>query len=244
MKRLNTLVFIIITFIIPITSNAAQDQVSQALPIPTGTSKTIFLTLDADMNQNMFKRYQSHKVKLWYDPKIINYLDRQHIPTTFFVSGLFAETYPEVIGQWASNPLFSIQNHSYDESGFIPHCYWLKTLTTDDQKLEQVKKTEKILTDLTSKPPAYFRYPGLCHNSSDDKLVESLNLKINEGDIIASDPFNHNAAKIVANVLRQLKDNGVIVMHVGGKNAPASYEAIKTLIPKIQEAGYNFKKLP
>ena len=244
MKKIYTLLFLIITLLFPSTSKAAQNPSSHALEVESDSSKSIFLTLDADMNQNMYKRYQSHKVKLWYDPQIIKYLDDQHISTTFFVSGLFAETYPDVIKQWASNPLFSIQNHSYDESGFIPHCYWLKALTTDDQKLGQIKKTQKILTDLTTQPPTYFRFPGLCHNASDDKLVENLNLKINEGNVIASDPFNPSATRIVANVLRQLKDNGVIVMHVGGKNAPSSYEALKKLIPKIQEAGYNFKKLP
>ncbi len=207
------------------------------------TEKIIFLTLDADMSQGMAKKYAAHAVEQWYDPRIIAYLEHENIPTTFFVSGLFAETYPDVIRSLAANPLFSIQNHSYDESGFTPHCYWLHALQTTQEKTDQIEKTQKILEKFTGKPPRYFRYPGLCAGKGDDAIVQKLGLTLNEGTIIAADPFNRHTQRIVARVLTHLKNNGVIVMHVGGPNAPRSYDALQQIIPAIRKQGFTFVKL-
>ncbi|MBI3626538.1 polysaccharide deacetylase family protein [Candidatus Uhrbacteria bacterium] len=141
------------------------------------------------------------------------------------------------------NSLFSFQNHSYDESGFTPHCYWLTHLKTDKQKTDQINLTQDILTRLTGKAPTMFRFPGLCRSATDDKLVENLGYIINNGSVIASDPFNHSLEKIISNVLTRAKDGGVIVMHIGGPNARESYDALIKIIPELEARGYVFGKL-
>ncbi len=221
--------------------------VSTVMAVASGTiaesHKTIFLTMDMDMNEAMLRKYQKGLVQEWYDPRIFAYLEKERIPATFFVSGLFAETYPDLMRSLASTTMFSFQNHSYDESGFIPHCYWLTPLVTPQEKIAQIEETQTILEHITGQKPRYFRYPGLCSGKGDDALVQSLGLEINEGNIFASDPFNPDGNRIANHILARLKNNGVILMHIGGPNAPASYDVLRKIVPAIRARGYIFEKL-
>ncbi len=210
---------------------------------PLEPTKVVYLTLDADMSPSMEHKLHSSNPPQWYDEQLISYLIDNKVPATFFVSGLFAEVYPNLIKRLNATGNYTFENHSYDESGFTPHCYWLHPLLTDKEKTDQINQTQKILADLTGRPPIYFRYPGLCHSDADNKLVTNMGFKINEGDIVASDPFNPDKAKIEQNVYRQLKNNGIIIMHVGGPNAPKSFAVLKDIIPVLTKLGYTIKHL-
>ena len=206
-------------------------------------SKKIYLTFDMDMNKHMHDRLSKNKLLKWYDPELISYLDKNNIQATFFISGLFAETYPELLKELASNPNFSFQNHAYDESGFTPHCYWLKSLKGDKEKTDQITKTQNIIQQITGQTPEYFRYPGICHDKKNDTLVQNLGFKISNGTINPSDPFNKNKDKMVKTVMNKAKDGGVVIMHVGGPNAPKSLEVLKQIVPELVSKDFAFAKL-
>ena len=61
--------------------------------------KTVILSFDADMTPSMRARLMTGKVKAWYDPVIIDMFIQDHVPARIFVTGLFAEVYPDLIRQ-------------------------------------------------------------------------------------------------------------------------------------------------
>jgi peptidoglycan/xylan/chitin deacetylase (PgdA/CDA1 family) len=61
-----------------------------------------------DMNEAMYERTLTSGEK-WYDPALFAYLEQTNVAATFFVSGLFALAYPDLIENLASNPAFSFQ---------------------------------------------------------------------------------------------------------------------------------------
>jgi peptidoglycan/xylan/chitin deacetylase (PgdA/CDA1 family) len=195
-----------------------------------------------DMNQAMYKKTVATNKK-WYDPALFSYLEQNNIEATFFVSGLFVVAYPDLIKNLASSSNYSFQNHSYDESSFVPHCYWLTTLTSTAQKVDQIQLTEDIIRQTTGQTAAYFRFPGICHSVADDTLVKSLGYTINDGSVIPSDPFNTHTAAMVKTILTQAADGATIIMHVGGPNAPKSLAVLRQIVPKLKAEGYVFAKL-
>ncbi|MEI8062138.1 MAG: polysaccharide deacetylase family protein [bacterium] len=221
--------------------NTHDELISKAPDIKPG--KKIYLTFDMDMSDTMSRRLEKQKDFKWYDPELISYLDKNNIQATFFISGLFADTYPEVIRSLALNPNFSFQNHAYDESAFVSNCYWLKTLKTDKDKIEQIMKTQISIQKTAGQTPDYFRYPGICHDQKNDELVQKLGFKISNGNVIPSDPFNHNKEKMVKTVMKEAKDGSVVVMHVGGPNAPKSLEVLKQIVPELASKDFIFAKL-
>lgn len=217
-------------------------QTASASPVLSKDEKVIYLTFDADMTPHMKNELLTGKIKAWYDPAIISYLEDKKIPATIFVTGLFAEVYSKEIKQWSENGLL-IENHTYDHSAFRYPCFGLNVLRSDKEKRAEISKTQDIIFKLTGEIPKLFRYPGLCHNSADDKLVKDLGLTIDNGNLTAGDAFNKNSASIVKTILNKTKDRSVILMHLGGPNAPAADRALKQVIPLLQKKGFIFKAL-
>jgi peptidoglycan/xylan/chitin deacetylase (PgdA/CDA1 family) len=135
---------------------------------------------------------------------------------------------------------YSFQNHAYDESGFTPNCYNLATIKNDADKIEQVEKTQETLTKITGTTPKYFRFPGICHSDHDDQLIKNLGLIIDNATVVVGDPFNRNLNGMVDRVLTETQNGSVIIMHIGGKNAPRSLEVLKIIVPELRKRGFVF----
>jgi len=210
---------------------------------PSSKSKSVYLTFDADMTPFMKEKLDKGIVSSYYSKDLVSYLEKEKIPSTIFVTGMFAEIYGDLIKEMGKYPEIEIANHSYSHPGFENPCYKLKTISTDAAKIEETEKTQKILTALTGITPKYFRHPGLCHNEHDDLLAKKMGLIVSDDGITSGDAFNKNPKNIIRNVLSKVHDGSVIIMHLGGPNAPAIDVAIKGMVDKLKEDGYAFKVL-
>ena len=178
-----------------------------------------------------------------YSKDLIDYLESEKIPATIFITGMFAEMYPDLIKEISKFPNIKIANHTYDHSGFESPCYGLKIIRKDKEKIDEIKKTQKILEDLTGIVPKYFRYPGLCRNKHDDSLVKKLKLKISNTGLTSGDAFNNDSENITNDVINNVKNGSVIIMHLGGHNAPVIDISIKDIVTKLKAKNYVFKTL-
>ncbi|MBI5754276.1 polysaccharide deacetylase family protein [Candidatus Peregrinibacteria bacterium] len=203
--------------------------------------KNISLTFDADMTASMQKKLFNKQIKSLYDKKITDTLEQTGTPATIFITGLWAQTYPEETKSISQNPLYEIANHSLTHSGFTKNCYGL-TIVTDKNK--ELIETQKILNNLTGITPKYFRFPGGCYEQKDLEIVNNAELQAIGWDAISGDAFQPNSQKIINNVLNRTTNGSIIVMHLNGAhNAPATSKALPTIIKKLKEKGYTFVKL-
>lgn len=205
--------------------------------------KIVYLTFDADMTPSMKKKLDNKKVLCWYGKDLVSYLEKEKIPATIFVTGMFAEVYPDMIHEMAKHPEIEIANHTFDHSGFNGPCYGLKIIKTDKEKIEEIEKTQKILELLIGYFPKYFRYPSLCHSQRDNTLVQKLGLTISNDGIVSADAFSNDSKSITNRVLKSVCNGSVIIMHLGGPNAPATFASVKEIVKKLKNENYVFKTL-
>lgn len=198
------------------------------------------LTFDADMTPGMLTRLHDHRVAAWYDPAILEYLHENHVPAAIFVSGLFAEAYPDLVGRLAHDPLFVVGVHGYRHAAYTTSCYGLPVLHTDAEKHDDLVRALKAIERATGRAPLLFRYPGLCHDAHDDALVRQVGLSVDTPTVVSGDPFTHDVDAVVRQVLRRAKDGGTVVFHLGGPNAPVTLEVLRTLVPELRRRGYEF----
>ena len=204
------------------------------------TSKKICLTFDACMTTGMLKKLESGSEKPLYNEAIIEYLHQEKIPATIFISGLWAEKYPEAVKTIASDPLFEIGNHSYSHRAFTDDCYSLPTLP-QNEKRDDIRKTQDVLTQLSGRKPSLFRFPGGCYHAEDLTMVSDARLKVVGWTFASGDAFNPNAEAIIENVLRLIKPGAIVVFHLAGNRyAPKTAEVIKAVIPELKKRGYEF----
>lgn len=206
--------------------------------------KIVYLTFDADMTPKMALEIRQKKVQLWYDPALLTYLTSERIPFTIFMTGMFAEQYPETARSLAKNPRVSIQNHSYDHFGFVGQCFRLAVLTTDRERRREIERTQIILKKMTGRTPTLFRYPGLCRSAETDVVVNNAGLTVSDGTLISGDAFAHDPQKIVTKILFQVRAGSEIVLHLGGPNAPSTTTAVRTVVPLLMARGFSFATLP
>jgi peptidoglycan/xylan/chitin deacetylase (PgdA/CDA1 family) len=179
----------------------------------------------------------------WYNDKLIDVLHETQTPATLFLSGMWIETHPEISKTLVNDPLFELGNHSYSHPSFAPPCFSLK-LVKNDEKPEQITKTQALLKNLTGKDNQYFRFPGGCYSKKDLDLVKSFGLLPIQWNSQGPDSFNTNTKKIVQNLKRLTKNGTIIVLHLdGGVNSPKTAEVVSEYIPWARSQGFEFVKL-
>ncbi len=203
----------------------------------------IALTFDACMTTGMLRKLESGAEKSMYNEEIISYLQEEKVAATLFITGLWAERYPEAVKKFASDPRFEIGNHSYSHRGFTGNCYALPLLP-EKEKLMDLEKSQAILTSLTGKRPLLFRFPGGCSNPSDQAMVQKMGLKVVGWSLASGDAFNSDTHAIAENVLLHAKSGSIVVFHLlGGKYAPRTAEVIRMIVPELKKRGFVFVKV-
>jgi peptidoglycan/xylan/chitin deacetylase (PgdA/CDA1 family) len=204
----------------------------------------IALTFDADMTETMFDSLRSGRVAGWYDPEIVRILRATDTPATIFLTGLWAEAYPEVVRDLAADPRFELANHSLDHSAFTDGCYGLPSAGSAADKRRQIGEAAATIAAIAGIRPRFFRFPGGCHSPADVQLVESLGARAVGWDVVSGDAEEQDPAAVVERVLAETQAGSIIVMHLmGAPNAPATADALERLVPALRERGFRFVRL-
>ncbi len=202
----------------------------------------IALTFDADMTPGMKGLLDSGKVKSYNNTKIYALLEQYKLKATFFLTGMWMERYPDQVKAFIKNPRYELENHSYAHPGFLQPCYGLPGIA-EKFKVAQVLKTKTLLEQYGIKNK-FFRFPGGCASKADVALVNSLGLEVVHWDVIGGDGGATGANVIVKNVLSQVKNGSIIVLHShGGPKVRFTDQALKTIIPALLKRGFQFVKL-
>lgn len=197
----------------------------------------VALTFDADMTPGMEGELRGGKVKSFDNVAVRRILDATHTPATFFFTGMWAQVYPQAAREIAQNPLFEVEDHSYDHPGFAQPCYGLASIAEAD-KAADIERSQRAIEAATGKTPRYFRFPGGCALESDVQLAHSLGLTTVHWDVISGDAGQSNPAVIIRNVLGGVRDGSIVVMHSHGGKAPATALALPAIIAGLKAKGF------
>ncbi|MEI7742071.1 MAG: polysaccharide deacetylase family protein [bacterium] len=209
--------------------------------------KLIHLTFDADMSRGMVKKLaegapDGGEVEQFCDPEIFTYLKERNAGATVFATGLFVETYQDVVKKWVADG-FEIQNHSYGHVGFTPDCEVRPRIVDEKAQLAEIKKAQEAIKAVTGKYPTQFRFPGLCQSDAVVATVTTtLGLTVVGADVMTGDAFSRHPDRIAEWTIQNLRKThgSTMLFHVGGRNSPSTLEALKIMIPKLQDKGYVF----
>lgn len=205
--------------------------------------KKVSLTFDAEMTDFMRAQYVSGKVKSSYDARIVDVLNQTHTKATFFLTGMWIELYPQVTKELSRNPLFELGSHSYSDSSYSGYCYGLKQIPAT-VKIEDIGATEKLLRTYAGIDNTLFRFPGGCYTPTDVKLVNQAGDMVVHWDVAGVDGFNTNTDQIVRNVVDNVQNGSIVVLHMNGApSSPKTGDALPMIISRLKEKGFEFVKI-
>src|ERR1700674_4904586 len=204
----------------------------------TTTQNVVALTFDLDMNAGMAAAARAGAV--WINKDGLSYLESHNIHATLFMTGMWAEVYPALAREMATNPNFEIGDHSYSHPAFHTPCYRLGGVSRTEQA-RQIRLAQAAIQRTTGVLPKYFRFPGGCYDPQSLDLVHAAGLIPVQWSVNSIDAFNTYPQQIASTVLSEVRPGSIIVMHLHGRaNAPSTGPALRLIIPELEKRGYQF----
>ena len=198
----------------------------------------VALTFDLDMTSQMAAMARAGV--RWVNSDAIGYMRANKIHATLFMTGMWAELYPAVARQLATDPNFEIGNHSYSHPAFHAPCYRLSWVSRASQA-QQITFAQQAIQRVTGITPRYFRFPGGCYDRQALDLVHASGLIPVEWNVNSIDAFNPHSQQIASIVVSSVEPGSIVVMHLmGGPNAPGTSAALRLIVPGLQRKGYRF----
>lgn len=160
-----------------------------------------------------------------YTKDIVELLKNYDCNATFFVLGNKVSIYKDTL----KNSITlgnEIGNHTYNHK-------WLSRLGIDDIK-QQIDKTQNIIKEELNYTPVLLRPT---YGSLNKKIRNNTDLEIVLWNVDTLDWKIKSSKKIAERALTKIKDGSIILMH---DTHERTYEALKIMIPKLLEDGYQF----
>lgn len=159
-------------------------------------------------------------------PKILEILKEYDIKTTYFVTGIWIEEYPELVKKIAEEG-HEIGNHTDSH----PHLNQLSA----EQIQDELKQVEDTVYELTGKRTKLFRPPFGEYNNNVIKTVNNMGYKAIQWSIDSLDWKNLSKDAIYKRVTANPHNGAIILFHNDGLNTP---DALPSIIEFYTENGY------
>ncbi|MFI5805848.1 polysaccharide deacetylase family protein [Streptomyces sp. NPDC051561] len=203
--------------------------------------KVVALTFDADMTSDQGARAAGGE--RFDNPQLIASLRRFKVPSTVFMTGRWAEEYPDQARAIGSDPLFEIANHSYSHHAFKADCYGLPRVAPEKMRADVDRAFAAFRKAGARNVVPYFRFPGGCY---DDRALRNLGpaeVTAVQWDVISGDAFATDADAVAEQVLAGVRPGSLVVMHCTRSAAPTTERAIRRIVPELRKKGYRFVKV-
>ncbi|MEU9735423.1 polysaccharide deacetylase family protein [Streptomyces sp. NPDC048002] len=208
---------------------------------PRSAGKVLALTFDADMTADQGPRAAGGE--RFDNPELIAALRELQVPATVFMTGRWAEEYPEQARRIGRDPLFEVANHSYSHHAYTGDCYGLPTVAADRMRADVERAYTAFRQVGVTDPMPYFRFPGGCYDRRALKALTPAGVTAVQWDVVSGDAFATDADAVAREVLDGVRPGSVVVLHCTRSAAPVTERAVRTLVPELRRRGYRFVKV-
>jgi peptidoglycan/xylan/chitin deacetylase (PgdA/CDA1 family) len=207
----------------------------------TKDGKTVALTFDADMTADQGPRAAGGE--RFDNPRLIATLRRLKVPATVFMTGRWAEEYPDEARSIGRDPRFEIANHSYSHYAYTDDCYGLPTVAKADMRSDLERAYAAFEKAGVKNPMPYFRFPGGCYDDTALRELAATGVTAVQWDVVSGDAFATDADAVTRQVLDGVRPGSVVVMHCTRSAAPVTEEVVRAVVPELRRRGYRFVKV-
>ncbi len=181
-----------------------------------------------------------------YDEELIRFLQKEKIPATLFLTGIWIDEHPDLAKQLAHDTLFEIENHGLTHrpcsvSGAFR--YGIRGTENVGQVIDEIELNARKIQQITNRKPVFFRSATATSDAACGKIAQELGETIVNFDILSGDAVAGTPAILIEdNILKQAHNGAIVIMHM---NHPEwnGYEALREAFPQLRNRGYSFVKL-
>lgn len=198
----------------------------------------VAITVNTPFSEYLGQLAASGAIPPQYNEAALAALEQAGVPATIFVTGQWAEQYPEAMTRLAANPSFELGSHTWNFAGWTPGCYDLPPTGDVNWQRADLLRTALLINRYTGYAPAYVRFPALCHDPADVALAAEFGETTIDSDVTVSDAFATDAAQRAEEILAQVQPGSIIMLNLNGApNAPVTAEIIPLLVAGLSARG-------
>jgi peptidoglycan/xylan/chitin deacetylase (PgdA/CDA1 family) len=202
--------------------------------LPT-TAKVVALTFDACGTSGLSKGY---------DRDLIDFLNREQIPATLFLSSLWIDANPETAKALAANPLFEIENHGLRHRPCSVNgrsAYGLPGTENVAEVVDEVELSARKLARLTGKRPRFYRSGTAYYDEVAVQIVAALGYRALNYNVLgdAGATFKTDQVK---KALLSAKPGSIVLCHMNHPEAETA-EGVIAAVPEMRKMGFEFVRL-
>ncbi|MFE6224585.1 MULTISPECIES: polysaccharide deacetylase family protein [unclassified Streptomyces] len=206
-----------------------------------GGEKVVALTFDADMTADQGPR--AARGERFDNPGLIATLRRLKVDATVFMTGRWAEEYPDQARSIGTDPRFEIANHSYSHYAFAEPCYGLPAVAEPDMAADVQRAFDAFRDAGAVNVVPYFRFPGGCYDDTALHALAPARVTAVQWDVVGGDAFAKDPDAVAEQVLSGVRPGSLVVLHCTRSAAPATERAIRRIVPELRARGYRFVKV-
>jgi peptidoglycan/xylan/chitin deacetylase (PgdA/CDA1 family) len=169
-----------------------------------------------------------------YTGEILSILQRYGIKASFFVMGSHAQTYPDLVKQEYQEGNI-VGNHTWSH----PYLPYLSQASIQ----WQYTTASHMLQHITGSYPNFFRPPYGALSPSALQYANSMGLSVFIWNDDPEDWSMPGVKTIIAKVLAEASNGGIVLMHDGGGDRSETVAALPTIIESLRARGYSFVTL-
>ena len=166
-----------------------------------------------------------------YTPQILDILAENGVRATFFTVGENVTRFPELIDRELSEG-HEVANHTYSHK----HMAKLR----EGELINEILKCENSLFTHDEYVPRLFRPPEGILSDENSEIIARLGYDIVLWSIDTRDWSHTPVNTIVKNVIGHVDNGAIILFHDFIAKPSPTPEALKILIPRLKELGYEF----
>lgn len=158
--------------------------------------------------------------------KFMNVFEQHQATASFFMLGKNVVNYPDTVKHMYENG-FELCNHSWDH----------QNLSGDDAAFitQEVFDTQDAIFRLTGHEPTRIRPPYGAYNELTTKVADGNGVKVTLWNVDTEDWRSRDAEAVLQCAKDGARDGAIILFH---DLYPSTLGAIESLVPYLQEAGY------
>lgn len=163
-------------------------------------------------------------------PKILDALEKADCKATFFITGQWADKFPEDVKKLYMAG-HEIANHSDTHAHF--------NSLGAQQMADDIAECDKKIRDITGQKEVLFRAPYGEYNKTLLSVCKETERYVIQWSLDSLDYTGLSTAEMENRILPRIKNGDIILFHTGTENTA---DALPEILGKIKEKGYTFKK--
>lgn len=164
-----------------------------------------------------------------YTPQLLDIFAQNSARCTFFVLGGLVSKHKQLI-----------QRMEEEGHEVAIHSWWHANYTglSDGAIASDLARCQRTLDPLVNRPVRWTRPPYGAVNSRVRNAITSAGYRVAMWTIDPRDWQNPGASAVVSRILKQAKNGSIVVMHDGGGNRAGTVAAMRILLPRLRERGF------